>query len=109
MNIKLMKLKIWNGNHTKHVSFKRTNNKVKLGTLHFNNMKNIEVRYEALEDYHVLEIFTVGNVTQNLKDYLLDLKVDGMSLFIAVKKGGGKRSESVLVIMFPEAKVSIKK
>ena len=35
-------------------------NKVKLGTLHFNNMKNAEVRYEVLEDINVMDNFMVG-------------------------------------------------
>ena len=84
-----MKLKLWNGNHANHVSFKRTNIKVKLGTLHFIDMKNFQSRYEALEDVHVLGNFTVGNVMQNVKDCLLDLKVDDMRLLIAVEQGRG--------------------
>ena len=72
-------------------------------------MKTVEERHEALENFDVMENFTVGNVTQNVKDYLLDLKVDSMTLFIDGKKGGAKKSENALVMVFPEAKVASKK
>ena len=87
VGIKSMELKLWNVNHTKHVSYKRTNSKVKLGTLHFNNMKNVEARYEELENIVMMDNLTVGNLTQNMKDYLLDLKVDDMRLFTAIEQG----------------------
>ena len=56
-----------------------------------------------------MDNFTVGNVTQNLNEYLLDLKVDYMTLSIAAEQGGGKTSESVLVMVFPKAKVASRK
>ena len=34
-----------------------------------------------------MDNFTVGNVTQNLNEYLLDLKVDYMTLSIATEQG----------------------
>ena len=37
-------------------------------------MKTVEKRYEALENINVMDNFTVGNVTQNVKEYLLGLK-----------------------------------
>ena len=57
----------------------------------------------------MLDNLTLGNVTQNMKEYLLDLKVDGVTLFIAIEQGGEKMSESVLVIMLPEDKVASRK
>ena len=46
IDVKITKMQMWTGKHTKHVSFKRTESKVKLGTLHFNNVKNIAGRCE---------------------------------------------------------------
>ena len=80
-----MEIKLWNGNHEKHVSFKITNSKAKLATLHFNNMKDFEARHEVLEDAHMLENFKVVNTTQNVKEYLRYLKVNDMRLSIAVE------------------------
>ena len=53
--------------------------------------------------------FSVGHATQNVKYYLINLKVDGMRLFIAVEKGGGKMSESVIAMVFTKAKVASRK
>jgi len=66
-------------------------------------------RYEALENIDLMENFTVGNETQNVKDYLLDLKVDDMTLFIAIEQGGWKMSESMLVMVLSKAKVAARK
>ena len=73
MDIKLMEMKLWNRTHTKYISFKRIDSKVKLGTLHFNNMKNVEARYEVLENMNVMDNVMVGYETHNVKDYLLGL------------------------------------
>ena len=48
MDFKLMEMKLWNITHTKFISFKRADNKIKLGTLYFNNVENAEARYEVL-------------------------------------------------------------
>ena len=46
MDAKLTKMKLWNGTHANFVCFKK-NSKVKVGSLHVNNMKNVETRYEV--------------------------------------------------------------
>ena len=38
---------------------KKTNSEVKLGTSHYDNMKNVEARYEVLENVNVMEDFIV--------------------------------------------------
>ena len=53
--IKLMEIKSWNGNHTKCISFKKTNTEAKLGTLHFENMNNVQATHEVLEKMKVME------------------------------------------------------
>ena len=47
-------------------------------------MKTVEERHEALENFDVMENFTVGNVTQNVKDYFLDFDVDDLRLLTSV-------------------------
>ena len=87
-----MGLKCWNENHAKCVPLKRKNSKAKPETLCFNNMKNLEVTSEELVDTQVLDNFTVENVTQNLKEHSLDLKLDYMRTLIAIEQGEGERS-----------------
>ena len=89
---------------TQSMFFQRTKIKVKLGTLNFNNMKNVEERYDVSEDVHVMDDFAVGNEIQKVKDYLLSLTVEDMRLFVAVEQGSRKMSESVLVSVGPKAK-----
>ena len=72
-------------------------------------MKNVEARYEELENIVMMDNLTVENLTQNVKCYLQDLKVDDMTLFIAVEQGGWKMSESVQVIVLKKAKVAARK
>ena len=57
-------MKLWNGTHKKHISFKRVESKIKLGSLNFNNMKNSEARHEVLKNINVVDNFTIGNETQ---------------------------------------------
>ena len=55
LDTKLTKMKLWNGKHSKYASFKRIESKVKLGTLHFNNMKTIAGTNEVLFDINGTE------------------------------------------------------
>ena len=81
-----MEIKLWNGTYTKHISFKWTDNKVKLGNLHFNNVKNVEARYEVLEEINVMDNFIVGEEMQTMKDHLLSLIVEDKKLHVAIEK-----------------------
>ena len=45
------------------IFFNQADSKVKLGTLNFNNMKNVESRYEALDEIQAMENFIAGNET----------------------------------------------
>ena len=101
-----MKIKIWNGNHENYISFKRIENKLKLRTLYFNNVKNAEARHEVLEDTHAMDNFALVNETKNVKDYLLALIVEDMKLFSAFEQGSGEMSDSLIVIVVPKDKVA---
>ena len=71
INIKLMKAKFWNRSHMKYALFKKTNLEIRLGTLHLNNLRNIETRYEILEDLNIKNKFLIKRKENNIKDYLL--------------------------------------
>ena len=77
--------------------------------LNFNNMNNVEDAHEFLEDPNVMNDFREGEETQNLKDYLLALKACNGKLFIAIEKGSGKMSDSLLVIVAPKEKLAARK
>ena len=62
-------------------AFTLKNSETKLGSLHVSDVKNVEARYEALENMRVMENFIIGEETCNVKDYLLALKVDGKQCF----------------------------
>ena len=51
----------------------------------------------------------VGNEICNAKNYLLDLKLDKMRLFVAIEKGGRKMSKGVMAIVFPKSKLADRK
>ena len=72
-------------------------------------MKNVEARYDLLDNIQVMDNFIVGNNTHNAKDYSLDLKADNMRLFISAEKGGGKMNDNVMAIVLPKAKVAARK
>ena len=84
--------------------FKKINSEVKLGSFHFNNMKNVEARYEVIEKMNLIINFIVGEETYKVKDYILTLIVDEMILFLAVGQVSRKMSDSLLVIVSPKAK-----
>ena len=46
----------------------KTDIKVKLGTLHANNMKNLEARCEVLQNINVIEQIIIVKQTSNVKD-----------------------------------------
>ena len=60
MDAKLMEMKFWNRTMQSIFPLK-TDSKVKLGTLHVNNMKNLEHRCEVLEKNNMMEKFTIQN------------------------------------------------
>ena len=105
IDVKITKMQMWTGKHTKHVSFKRTESKVKLGTLHFNNVKNVAGRYEVLFDVNVLNKVKVGDKMFTVKDCLMELKSVDSKLFVAIEQGSGNMENNVLAIATPKLKV----
>ena len=64
-------------NPCKTCFLKKINSEVKLESLHVNSLKNVEARYEALENLNVMENFTKAEEKCNMKDYSLALTLDG--------------------------------
>ena len=52
----LMEMSLWEGNHTRYVSFKATNANIRLGALHTSNMVNIREKYKILENVLVNQL-----------------------------------------------------
>jgi len=59
INNQLMEMSLWEGNHTRYVSFKATNADIRLGALYTNNMVNIRDKYEILDNVSVNQLVTV--------------------------------------------------
>ena len=65
-------------------------------------MKNVDVRYEVLEDSHAMDDFALGNEKQHVKNYLLSLIVEDMILCVGIEQGSRKISESLIAIVVPK-------
>ena len=102
-------MKFQNGNHTKYISFKKTNTQIKLGILYSNNLRNIELEYEIFKDLDINNTVQVRGKEYNIKDYLLELEVDKVKLFIVVEQGGGKMSKYIMVVVSLKAKIIVRK
>ena len=74
-------MSLWEGNHTRYVSFKATNADIRLEVLYANNIVNIRDKYEILENVSVNQLVTVDREMIWLKDYLLGLKAGENSIF----------------------------
>ena len=70
MDSKLMEMKLLNETHAKCIYFLKKK-LGKLGSLHVNNVKKVEARYEILENLNMMENFMNG------EDYSVSLTVYG--------------------------------
>ena len=70
------------GNHIKNELFREINANVRLGTLYSNNLRNIDAKFKVLIDVNVNDIVEVVEKYYWLKDYLLEVKIDSINLFI---------------------------
>ena len=92
------------------MSFKGTNPKIRLGILYTNNLFNSDAKFEVLEGVNMIDIIKKKNDKDYwLRDYLLEVKVDNVHLFIAVEQGGGKHSKDAIIIVAPHAKMLARK
>ena len=101
INNKLMEKNLWEGDHTRYISFKATNANIRLRALHANNIVNIRDKYEILDNISVNQLVTVSRETIWLKDYLLGLKAGVDSIFLGAEQGSAKHSSNVFVIIAP--------
>ena len=56
-----------------------------LETLHSNNVRNIEEKYEVLGNVLVTNIVEIEKKSRQFRDYLLQVKVEGINLFAVVE------------------------
>ena len=43
----------WNNGHIKYISFKNSNQKMRLSALHLNSLNNSQVKYKFLQNYSI--------------------------------------------------------
>ena len=94
-----MTLNLWDGKHTKYVSFKETSTEIRLGALYANNMINIKSKFEILEDILVNQLVTIEEEIYWVKDYLLGLKEVLNRLFLGAEQGTGNIVKIFLLIL----------
>ena len=58
---------------------------VKLGLLDSNNIKNSDAKYKVLEELNINQNFQVEKEKFCVRDYLLDIEVDGKKIFITTE------------------------
>ena len=72
------------------MSFKDTSPNDRLGSLHFNEILNINARFEILENVTPDELEKWKGEVGAIRDILLSIKINNSLLFLRVKQGSGK-------------------
>ena len=80
-----MELDFQDRENTKYTLFKVTNVNLRLGILHSNNLVNIDVKYEILEDKNMYNMIVEEGEPWQMRDYLLNAKLEGVKLFAIVE------------------------
>ena len=76
-----------------------------LETLHSNNLRTIDTKFEILEGVDISDIIIRKMKKYWLKDYLLTVQVNNVNLFLATKEGGSKHSSNIIVIVSAKTKI----
>ena len=72
------------------MSFKHSTDQMRLGLLHVNAMKNTPVQYEFITEASLVEKVVYKGQELELRDALLEVKVDSEKLFVAAEQRLGK-------------------
>ena len=51
--------KLWNWGYTKYISFKEIDSNLRLGIFHTNNIRNIEGKFEVLENISIIDLVKI--------------------------------------------------
>jgi len=63
------------------------------------NLKNVEVKYEFIDNTSVLDEVELDNKVKILWDMLLDVKLNKSPLFIGVEQSSGRKQNSIFILM----------
>ena len=74
-----------NKENTQYVLFKEINPETRLGTIHYNNAKNIEEKFKVLENININNKVKQGNEKVFLQDCILKVEYKGKKIFATVK------------------------
>ena len=91
------------------MSFRDTSADNQLGTLHFNELNNVEVRFETLNGVNINNLAMFNDKQAGLKDILLEIKVNKVQLFLSVEQGPRKNENNVLLITTPKMRQNARK
>jgi hypothetical protein len=62
-------------------------------------LKNVEVKYEFIDNTSVLDEVELDNKVRILRDMLLDVKLNKSPLFIGVEQSSGRKQNSIFILM----------
>ena len=69
----------------KYISFWYTSSEERLTSLYINNFKNIEVRFEIIQDANMYEKASYKDKVGSVRDLLLDIEINKVLLFVSIK------------------------
>ena len=97
---KLMEMSFGTNSHTKYISFKHMSLETRMGYFHANNCQNVKGNYEILYNMDVNKMINVDDKWRFLKDYLMDVMINNITLMIlGVEQGTGKHAADVFVVL----------
>ena len=70
----MQEITIGDGKFFQCISFHNSNSQAKMGSLHINNMNNIEVRYEFFTQIDMEDKVTLDRKVGSLQDAILNVK-----------------------------------
>jgi len=76
---------IGEGKFFQYISFRHSDQQAKLGSLHINDMNNIDVRYEFITKTDMEDSVTLNRKVGSLRDTILSVKHGNNPLFIGVE------------------------
>ena len=84
------------------MSFKDTSPDNRLGSFHFNEILNINARFEILENVTPDELVKWKEEVEAIRDILLSIKINNSPLFLGVEQGSRKNENYLLLISTPK-------
>jgi len=81
----LQEIKFKTGKNMTYISFQYTSLEERLASLHINNFKNVEVRFEIIKDANMYEKASYKSKVESVRDLLLDIEINEVPLFVGAE------------------------